>query len=219
MEDKMAQAHTNFDVQKNGFSFDNYFVLPFPTTIKLPLVGEIDIKTAVYGLCGGMSFASLDYYHAGKPTPDFPSPAELPASYLTYLWDRQVASMGLFVIPRMIEWMQLDDKTVAGNTARNEIPKLRKQLDQGSPVVMGLVRSQGINNPTENHQVLAIGYDFDETSKQLTISLCDPNYHRQGTTLSMNLASPSQGIQAVQSTGEPLRGLFVINYQSQQPPA
>ena len=215
----MAQAHTNFDVLKNGFNFDNRFVLPFPTTIKLPLVGSFDIKTAVYGLCGGMSFAALDYYHAGRPTPDFPSVDDLPVGYLTYLWDRQVNSFGLFVIPRMMEWMQLDDKTVAGNTARNEVPKLRKQLDQGSPVVIGLVRSQGVTNPTENHQVLAIGYNYDETTKQLVISLCDPNYHRQNSTLSMNLASPGQGIQAIQSTGEPLRGFFVINYQAEQPPA
>jgi hypothetical protein len=214
----MTQARTNFDVQKNGFNFDNSFVLPFPTVIKIPLVGEVDIKAAVYGLCGGMSFASLDYHYAGKPTPDFPSAAGLHTSYLVYLWDRQVDSFGLFVIPRMIEWMQLDDKTVAGNTARKEVPKMRRQLDKGSPVVLGLVRAQGISNPTENHQVLAIGYDFNETTRQLTINLCDPNYHRQGSTLSMNLAAPSQGIQAVQSTGEPLRGLFVINYHAQQPP-
>ena len=215
----MSQAHTSFDVQKNGFNFDNYFIVPLPPKVILPVLGEIHINQFVYGLCGGMSFSSLDYFYAGKPTPDFPGVNSFPANYLTYLSDRQVDSMGISVIPRMIEWMMLDDKTVALNTVQIEIPKMKHQLDQGHPVVLGLVRGKGVSDPTTNHQVLAIGYDLDESTRELTISLCDPNFHRQDSTISLNLANPGQGIQIEQSTGEPPRGFFVINYTRQQPPA
>jgi hypothetical protein len=214
----MAQARTGFLVQKNGFMFPNRFTLPFPTTIKLPLVGEINLSSVVYGLCGGMCFAVLDYFYPGLPVPDYQRVEDLPSSYLLYLWNRQIDSMGLVVIPRVIEWMLHDDKDVALSTARYEIPKMRRQLDQSQPVVLGLVRAKGFNDPTVNHQVLATGYDFDEITRQLIIYLCDPNYPRLESTLSINLASPSQGIQAIQSTGEPLRGLFVIKYNPQQPP-
>ena len=76
-----------------------------------------------------------------------------------------------------------------------------------------------MSDPTINHQVLVTGYDFDETSRQLKLYLCDPNYPRWESTLDMNLTAPSQGLQAAQSTGEKLRGLFLINYRTQKPPS
>jgi hypothetical protein len=215
----MAQARTQFVPEQRGFGFVNSFTLPFPAQIRLPLIGEIDLKKVVYGLCGGMCFAALDYYYAGRPVPPYARPEDLEGDYVRYLWDRQLDSLGVTVIPKVIEWMLRSDKDVALRTARYEVPKLRRRLDQGTPVVVALVRARGVSDPTINHQVLVTGYDFDETSRQLKLYLCDPNYPRRATHLNMSLVSPGQGLDAAQSTGERLRALFLIEYRSQPPPA
>ncbi len=214
----MAPVHTSFNVPNNGFKFVNSFVLPFPTTIQLPLMKEIDVKTIIYGLCGGMSFAALDYYNANHPVPPYTDGNALPPSYLSYLWQRQLASLGLVVIPRVIDWMLHPDPVLAVRMARYEMPKLRRQLDQGKPAVLGLIRTQGVSDPSVNHQVLAIGYDADDSTRDLTLFLCDPNYVGIETTIHMNLAAPSKGLNITQSTGEVNRGIFVINYTKGQPP-
>jgi hypothetical protein len=61
---------TDFTPTRNGLHFSNSFVNP---VITIPGVGTIN----TYGLCGGMSFASLDYYH-----PQLPIPTHTPATYL-----------------------------------------------------------------------------------------------------------------------------------------
>ena len=139
----MAQARTQFIAEQRGFRFVNRFTVPFPTRIKLPLIGEIDLQKIVYGLCGGMCFAVLDYLYAGRLVPDYEQPADLPKYYLRYLWDRQLDSMGLVVIPKVIEWMLREDRDVALRTARYEVPKVRRRLDQGNPVVIALIRQGG----------------------------------------------------------------------------
>ena len=214
----MIQARSKFVVSTNGLSFVNSFSLPFKPVLNLPLIGEIDLNKVIYGLCGGMCFAALDYYYAGQPVPSYSRTEDLPSNYILYLWDRQINSFGFLVVPKVIEWMLRDDGDVAVRTARYEVPKIRRALDQGQPVVLGLVRGKGPTDPTVNHQVLGSGYDFDETTRQFKVYLYDPNYPGLDSSLSMGLASPSQGLQGAQVTGEPFRGLFVIPYQAQQPP-
>ena len=178
----------------------------------------------MYGLCGGMCFAALDYFHAGKPVPDQITVPAIGTDLYRYLWDRQLDTLSLPVILRVIEWMLRDDGDVARLTARREFPKLYRRLDKGNPAVLALIRGRGVEDPTQNHQVVAVGYDFDETTRQLTVYLYDPNhpydpnYPGQEPRLTMNLARPSRGIEAAQSTGEPLRGFFVIAYKPQTPP-
>lgn len=214
----MIQARSKFVVSTNGLLFVNSFSLPFKPIFTLPLVGEIDLSKVIYGLCGGMCFAALDYYYAGQPVPSYSRTEDLPSNFILYLWDRQINSFGFFVVPKVIEWMLRDDGDVAVRTARYEVPKIRRALDQGQPVVLGMVRGKGSTDPTVNHQVLGTGYDFDETTRQFKVYLYDPNYPDLDSSLSMSLASPSQGLQGAQVTGEPFRGLFVIPYKAQQPP-
>ena len=62
----MASAQvTNFDVARYGFGFPNAFDRPFVLNTR---VGKISFG-ANAGLCGGMTFASLDYFSAGHPAP------------------------------------------------------------------------------------------------------------------------------------------------------
>jgi hypothetical protein len=215
----MTQQLTAFAVQKHGFKFINRFELSFPSTIPLPIFGEVDLKTIVYGLCGGMCFGALDYFYTQKETPGYSQPQDLPFNYELYLWDRQIDSMIPLTIPTMIEWMIRDDLDVASRCARSEVAKLRRSLDRGKPAVLALVRARYSEDPTQNHQVLAVGYDVDQVSHEMKIYLYEPNYPGLTPTIDLNLAHPKEGIAISQSTGELLRGFFVVEYHSQKPPS
>lgn len=214
---KMALAKTKFSVRDHAFHFINLFDFSFE--FEVPLVGTVDLGHVLHGLCGGMCFAVLDYLQAGKPVPSLESVAEIGPDLLRYLRDRQLDSLSLPLgVAKVFEWMMRDDEDVWRLTAEKEFPKLRKRLDQGKQTVLALIRVRGLDNPTMNHQVLAHGYKFDETTKDLEVYLYDPNYPGQEPMLSMNLANPEQGINAAQSSGESLRGFFVVNYRPQTPP-
>jgi hypothetical protein len=214
----MAPQLTAFSAPEHGFRFINRFELSFPSTIPLPIFGEVDLKKIVYGLCGGMCFGALDYFYAQRPVPSYYQPQELPFNYELYLWDRQIDSMLPLTIPAVIEWMIRSDQDVAARCTRFEVPKLRRSLDRGKPAVLALIRARHGERPTENHQVLATGYDFDDATKQLKIYLYEPNHPGLTPTLDLNLSRPSGGLQISQSTGEPLRGFFVVQYAAQEPP-
>lgn len=215
----MIQAKSAFLSQQHGFKFVNSFPFPFSATFKLPFVGQVDLGDVIYGLCGGMCFAALDYFYTDHPVPGYKRVEEINTRYLLYLWNRQLDSFGLLTIPTVLEWMLRDDLDVALRTARYEVPKLRRSLDQKKPVVLALIRSKHGASATQNHQVLATGYEYDEGTRRMTISLYDPNHPGMTPTLSLNLTKPSQGIDIKQSTGEALRGFFVIRYKAEEPPA
>jgi hypothetical protein len=113
--------------------------------------------------------------------------------------------------------MLREDKDIWQRIARSEFPKLRRRINKGNPAVLAMIRVGGIDDPTQNHQVVAHSYDFDETTKHLEINLYDPNHPGQEPRLSMNLTRPSSGINLTQSSGEPLRGFFVIKYKPETP--
>src|SRR5262249_21750481 len=52
----------------NGFAFTNAWPSEPAVTLKTPF-GPINIGNAAAGLCGGMVFAALDYWHAGTVPP------------------------------------------------------------------------------------------------------------------------------------------------------
>ncbi len=69
----MTKLLTNFTAKTHGFHFGNSFenkIIDIPNLVSLTM----------HGRCGGMAFASLDYYYAGLPIPthiasDFPNGA------------------------------------------------------------------------------------------------------------------------------------------------
>jgi len=212
----VAIVRTNFSAQHHGFGFANRFEFSFE--FELPLAGPINLGRIVYGLCGGMCFAALDHFHAGIPVPTPTSVQEVAPELRSYLWQRQLDSLSLPVILKVIEGMLQDDGGLGRLTAQREFPKLHRRLSRGDPAVLCLIRAHGVEDPTQNHQVVALGYDLDETTRHLTVYLYDPNHPGQEPVLSVKLARPSRGIDATQSSGEPLRGFFVIDYQRQIPP-
>lgn len=208
----MALWRTGFDPLVHGFRFVNYY--DFSLEFDLPLVGSVDLGNIVYGLCGGMCYAAADYFHAEIPPPtlvDVPKPG---SRLFGYLWERQLVSLSMPSVPmKIFEWMLRDNESVASLTAGRELNKVRSRIEAMRPAVLLLIRAGGFVDPTQNHQVLAVGYDLDEAAQQATLFLYDPNYPGEAPTLTLDLADPSQGIGGQHSTGETSRGFFVLNYR------
>jgi hypothetical protein len=114
--------------------------------------------------------------------------------------------------------MLRDDISLARSIKRWEIPKVRSEIDQNNPAVLALVRVKGISDPTKNHQVLAIGYEFDTGLELMTINIYDPNYPKEDHALTMDFSNPSQGIKLQHSKDGSQRGFFKIDYKQETPP-
>ena len=212
----MARVSTQFSPALNGFRFINRFEINLPIRFKLPLAGMVDLNDVVLGLCGGMCFAALDYYYANKPFPDVHDVDSLDSRLVTFLASRQLDSLRIGTILKIIEWMIVEDKDAAARTWRYEVPKLRRMLDKGEPAVLCLIRVQGLDNPTKNHQVLATGYDFDPNTGCLSILVYEPNHPGEEVILTVNAPKPGVPAQLHQSSGEALRGFFVVPYKRQK---
>jgi hypothetical protein len=217
----METVRTAFAAPMHGFRFVNSFdlsdtLIPRSLRKKQPFLALSDV---VFGLCGGMCFAALDYFYVSRPVPAFTAVDEISLQLLDYLWERQWDSLRGGALAKVLTWTLRADNSLARSIAGWEIPKLRNNLSSGAPSVLALIRVGGIAEVMENHQVLATGYDFDPDTQQMTLHLYDPNYPGEEPTMSMNLANPSQGIELAQSSGEALRGFFVIDYARQTPPS
>ncbi|MFN2196229.1 MAG: hypothetical protein ACK2UW_08920 [Anaerolineales bacterium] len=214
----MAVVATKFDPQKHGFHFVNSFEFPYLFNISLPLLGPRSIGDIIIGLCGGMCSGALDYYHKDKTIPADTNTEKIPLSLFRYLWSRQLDTLSMPVLEKLFTWAIMDTRLLSRLTERNEIPKLRASIDAGQPAMLVLLRARGLLSLTQNHQVLATAYDYNPSTKDLSVKLYDPNHPGQVPTLSMNLSSPWLGLKLSQSTKEPLRAFFVIDYLQKDPP-
>lgn len=208
----MVESVTSFSSQDHGYKFVNSFKVELKYS--LPLIGEIDLGDFIVGLCGGMCFSALDNYHAGIPISSRKTVPQTGSVMRFHLVKKQVQSL----IPpdgiiKVLAWTVRDDKYVWRRTAGSEFRKLRTRLDKGQPAVLALIRAHREGDPTKNHQVIAHAYSYYEQSGELQIKIYDPNHPLKTPTLTMKLNSPHTGIHANQSTGESLRGFFVIDYK------
>jgi hypothetical protein len=174
---------TDFHPDKNGFNFSN--------TFKNDFIPAFDIHTG--GLCGGMSYAALDYFLSGVPIPVQPFAPANGTKLYNYFYDRQVASLErnadkwaeLYLNPlgsRNTEFFNWGISAKKGE----RIDELKSFIDNGKPCVLGMY---GING-TGDHQVIAIGYDMGRYKGDLgphkedfKIFVCDPNHPGEIRTL------------------------------------
>ncbi len=213
----MEKISSNFS-SRHRFRFINSFQLQFPVFMNLPYAGMININEITFGLCGGMCFAALDYFHANRLPPLFQTPQEIDPKFFGFLCDRQLDSLKVFTVLKFMEWMVIDEKQIVTRVKRYEIPKLRRLLQKGEPAVLGLVRVRGVQSPTQNHQVLAISYELDPALEQLSIFLYDPNHPHLNPFIRFFMGKSATAPLFIQSTGEPLFGFFIIPYRFQKPP-
>lgn len=212
----MYTVSTPFSPALHGFHFRNRFDLLTP--VHLPGGALFDPGEMIIGLCGGMCYLALDYYLAGKRPPSMHDADALPPRLLQALQRRQRESNSLAVLRKLFSWIMKPDGDVSRLTAWREFPRLRQRLDSGQPAVLLLVHTRGLQNPTLNHQVLALGYAYDPLSRQAEVHIYDPNLPGQANTLTVNLATASRDWDLRDYHGEPLRGFFLQAYRRQAPP-
>jgi murein DD-endopeptidase MepM/ murein hydrolase activator NlpD len=214
----MSVINTNFTYLRHGFQFINSFELNLPVKFQLPFGASVDLSKVMFGLCGGMCFTALDYFRLGDPPPQIEDVKKIDRRLFIYLCERQLDSLKIPTLLKVFEWMLSEDKTLANRISRYELPKLRKMLDKGEPAVLALIRVRGLDDPTQNHQVLATGYEYDPAAKTYQIFLYDPNHPRKNPYLTLDLSRHKSGFQIQQSTGEQQRGFFIIPYTARRPP-
>ncbi len=213
----------------NGLHFPNDFAAE--PLLRLG-VGRapLPIGNAADGLCGGMVYAARDLFeHRLRPPPDRTPPRHA-TSLFRYLQGRLFASFNLPAGPlRYWLWQILPAgdrfavRGVAWRTIRGYWPGIRSELDSGRPSPLGVVRTRSVNplDLGRNHQVLAYGYDLDESAGALTIHVYDPNHpDDDDCVLSLSVADPTRTTPIGYVAGElPVRGFFRTRYRPKDPSA
>jgi hypothetical protein len=211
VSDQPIDVKTDFSPLQNGFHFKNNFV------------NEVLLGIKTYGRCGGMSYASLDYYFAGKPVPsyqpsDFPGPLNIPPDgdqLADYIYDRQLDSMSEFAL-QLASWKL--DWDSAEELTNQEISEIRQSIDNETPVPLGLLVDSPIWNVGNNHQVVAYGYRYDPNTGKTDVYIYDNNFPDKEVLLSPS-ADGSRIEEIVDGvTQDTWHGLFVEDYTREEPP-
>jgi hypothetical protein len=212
---------TGFDPRAHGFHFANDFV---DKVVTVPGYGEV----ATAGRSGGMAFAALDYWFAGLPVPshrpeDFPDRA-VPSDgtrLADFIHKRLFDSYATWSARQFLTWSLAEDHPTwswpgLSRLTAEELPRIRRSIDAGRPVVLGLVGARGLDEVARNRQVVAYGYDQDGSVGAAPTRLFVYDSHRPDTEVV--LAPDPDGHWAASIGGEPWRGLFLQDYASERPP-
>jgi hypothetical protein len=208
---------TDFTPKKHGFHFPNVFANKIIKT----KWGEIETK----GRCGGMAFASLDYYFANIPIPAYgtkDSSIRIPPDgdfVADFIYKRLIDSFFTSTSHKFISWTLASDspkflsKGVSHWTKKKEFPKMKESIDKGIPVILGLVRSRNLKEIAGNHQVVAYGYDYNSINDKITIYIYDNNFPDQEVMLISDETIPH----FVSLDKYIWRGFFVQDYKPKVP--
>ena len=163
----------SFLPSRDGFAFTNAWPSEPAVVVSTPF-GKISIGNAAAGLCGGMVFAALDYWHAAIAPPTArPAPG---APLYRHIVQRLIDSWHLPAgAAEYYQWMNLPEgdtgfdlfgqyvvaeRGVAWRTIQTQWPQIVAGLDSGVPSALGVVTVASAD-PADlgvNHQVLAYGY-------------------------------------------------------------
>jgi hypothetical protein len=205
----MPSYRTGFTVS-HGFKFANTFTFDVRLTPGLRL-GQVEP-----GLCGGMAYAALDYYHAGIPIPTRAEPPPQGSPLSRYLVARQVASNGVGLLLNVTRWTLRDETALQARMLAQELPTLRSRLQRNQPTVLVLIRAWELAHITDNHQVVAYGYDEDPATGSLVILVYDPNRPGEPIRLSLELAQPEWGLEPWHSWDDGFKGFILQSYASRR---
>jgi hypothetical protein len=223
-----------FVASQSGLQFVNSFPHEADVAVNIAMYGEVKIGDASNGLCGGMVFTVRDLYEYHLP-PLADTAAPDPGSPLfKYIVSRLLASFDLPEgILKYFEWMNTPDNDtnlwvairhgVGWHTIVEEWPKVRSDIDSGHLSPLGLVTVYS-PNPVDlglNHQVLAYGYDLDD-SNNLIVHVYDPNTdpsHADAVVLRVSLSNPSapSPITHTINIGHRVRGFMRVDYSPHDP--
>jgi hypothetical protein len=215
---------------RHGLAFTNSWPSQPAVVVDTPF-GRISIGNAAAGLCGGMVFVVLDYWHAGVVPPTSQPGAgeplyrqivqrlidswDLPTGVAHYYQcmnlpdgDRDVDVLGRrIVVERGLTW----------RTIHTQWPQIKADLDRGVPAPLGVVTVASAK-PADlglNHQVLA--YDYDRSGTEVSVRVYDPNRGQRDDIWIRFDDSGSGGFGHNLDIGHPVRGFFRTEYASVPP--
>jgi len=223
----------SFLPSQHGFAFDNSWPDQPALTLPTPF-GDIGIGNAGGGLCGGMVFAALDYFLAGKEAvPDRPAAGD---PFYKFIVSRLIDSWHVPAgVAQYYQWMSLPDgdhvirlfnrqviaeRGLGWRTVRVQWPQIKKDLDRGLPVPIGVVTvaSRSPKDLAHNHQVLAVGYEAD--GPHVKVQVYDPNRgRRDDVAIGMDTSAPARPVPFDHNLGlrRPVRGFFRVAYTPRTP--
>ncbi|WP_132153075.1 hypothetical protein [Kribbella antiqua] len=177
-----------------------------------------------------MSFLARDIYEAGSPQLKSTSPDLLPRQVVSHIWYRMLDSLGPG-LSMLNGWIFLDgmfdhDTWLGGGLFRfsvGEVPKITAEIDNGHlcPIGVVLVHSIWPWSATENHVVLAYGYDRVGSTLRLWVYDCNyPNDDSIHIEIDDSAPSPSKPITTNgTSTSGLIRGFFKLETYTWQDPS
>ena len=201
----------------------------------------IATTTQTFGMCGGMAYASLDYWRAKAPIPcggnvnDQPS-RTVPnqASVRNMIWGRLLDSLGpggalkntilwSLVLNQLPPIMGGGGGTLMSWTVKEWI-KIKATIDSGSPCPIGLLYNK--RDIWNQHQILVYGYeDFGVGGKfyvydnNFPHAFGDPSHTNSRDIITFDFKSPALTATSPGDNNDSLAGFFVTGYTPKTPPA
>jgi hypothetical protein len=208
-----TQKHnTPFKPNQHGFKFNNNFV------VNTNILG-FDVGPWNMGFCGGMCAGALSRFTNNQPVPPNVNPPAQGTPLFDELLKRQVDTLlhPENIVPSIYNWQSSPDeghwyrKHSVGHRTKKAWWVLKYRLDRDQPTILVLIQVEGyFANITDNHQVLAFGYEYNPSTKDVKVNVYDPNHPGTTQTLTMNIGLPKSRLNAKNSTGKRLRG-FMVN--------
>lgn len=212
---------TTFDPAKDGFKFVNSFDID-------PRLFGFTGKNWNIGLCGGMCAAALDRWVHKQPIPAIDHVPQQKCPDLDLFWEifgRQAFTLYPLVWLKVLALQVTADADTTvpplpgpnpghtipglGSLTAPQWPKLKDLIDRGIPAILVLIRAEPGGDPTNNHQVVAIGYRM-ETLYDIKVQIYDPNHPGQTQELEFDLSDPAgKGINGKQTDGHTFRAFFI----------
>src|SRR5262245_19744269 len=215
LERRPEMPRAPFTPLLHGFKFPNQFI---NHVVKVPVLG-IDVQTA--GRCGGMAFASLDYWHHRLAVPDAAALPDDGSLVGDYVYWRRIDSMVANGF-KFFHFMRTPDHPtwingigVARATREEEYPRIKASIDAGRPCVLGLSQARDLFSLGGDHQVVAFGYE--DGTPYSRVFMYDNNYPLTEQTLTFKSAYDPSEREVQHSDGTVWRSFFVEAYAPRVP--
>lgn len=188
----------------HGFAFGNSWPDEHITSISLPdPFGDILVGNAAWGLCGGMSFASRDYFEARMHAPiQSTNPRGEGDPLFDYIVQRLGQSLNPGDAADFVKYADpiypdTDDPTLGDGRnwvmAHVAFPGIRDVVDSGHPCPIGLVIGKMPDVTHMGHQVCVYAYQL--SGQLLTLWVYDPNSAgKDDITMQLDISRTDQSL-------------------------